>query len=135
MQHIIALVGALVLNAVANLCMKMGMKGLEDTGGLLANGPVGAVKTILTTPVVLGGLICFGANAFLYMYALQSKTLKISLAYPLMVGGGFAIIAVVAALAPNLRERLSAGQWLGVAMILVGVIVIAVMTPAEPVAS
>jgi uncharacterized membrane protein len=49
-----------------------------------------------------------------------------------MVGGGYAIIAVVAALAPNLRERLSAGQWLGVALILIGVVLVAALTPAEP---
>jgi multidrug transporter EmrE-like cation transporter len=98
---------------------------------LLAGGAVGAVRTVLTTPVLLGGLICFGLNAFLYMFALQSKTLKISLAYPLMVGGGYAIIALVAALAPNLRERLTAGQWVGVGLIMVGVIVVATLTPAE----
>jgi uncharacterized membrane protein len=45
-----------------------------------------------------------------------------------MVGGGFAIIAVVAAIAPNLRERLSGGQWIGVALILAGVITVAVVT-------
>jgi multidrug transporter EmrE-like cation transporter len=131
MQYIVALSAALVLNAVANLCMKMGMKGVEAGGGLLAGGAVGAVRTVLTTPVLLGGLICFGLNAFLYMFALQSKTLKISLAYPLMVGGGYAIIALVAALAPNLRERLTAGQWVGVGLIMVGVIVVATLTPAE----
>jgi len=131
MKHVSALVAALVLNAVANLCMKMGMKSVEAGGGLLAGGAVGAIRSILTSPVLLGGLICFAANAFLYMYALQSRALKISLAYPLMVGGGYAIIAVVAALSPNLRERLSAGQWLGVAFILVGVILVAVLTPAD----
>jgi len=132
MKYVVALVGALTLNAVANLCMKMGMKTVEAGGGMLAGGPVGALKTILTSPVLLAGLICFGSNAFLYMYALQSRTLKISLAYPIMVGGGYAIIAVVAALAPNLRERMSPGQWVGVAMILLGVVLVAVLTRAEP---
>lgn len=131
MKYVVALSAALVLNAVANLCMKMGMKTVAEGGGMLAGGPVGAVKAILTSPVLLAGLICFGSNAFLYMYALQSRTLKISLAYPLMVGGGYAIIALVAALAPNLRERLSAGQWLGVALILTGVVVVAALTPPE----
>jgi multidrug transporter EmrE-like cation transporter len=130
MKYVIALVGALVLNAAANLCMKMGAKVLD--GGLMAAGPLGAVRTVLTSPVLLGGLICFALNAFLYMFALQSRTLKISLAYPIMVGGGYAIIAVVAALAPNLRERMSAGQWVGVALILIGVITVAMLTPPEP---
>ena len=49
-----------------------------------------------------------------------------------MVGGGYAIIAITAALAPSLRERLSAGQWIGVALILAGVITVAGLTPSEP---
>lgn len=128
MKYVIALGGALVLNAVANLCMKMGSKTAAESGGLLAGGLSGGVKTILTNPVLLIGLTCFALNAALYMYALQSHSLKISIAYPIMVGGGFAIIAIVAAIAPNLRERLSAGQWIGVALILAGVITVAAVT-------
>ena len=129
MNYVLALAGALILNAVANLSMKVGANA--QSGGLMAGGIVGAVKTILTSPVLLGGLICFGLNAGLYMYALQSPRLKISIAYPIMVGGGFAIIALTAALLPSLRERLTPGQWVGVAMILTGVIIVAVLTPPE----
>ena len=131
MNYVAALVGALALNAVANLCMKIGAKGVVASGGLMASGPFGAIKSIVTTPALIGGLICFALNVFLYMYALQSKTLKISIAYPVMVGGGFAIIAVTAYLLPTLRERLTAGQWVGVLLILAGVITLAVLTPAE----
>jgi len=130
MQHVIALCVALVLNAVANLLMKMGSAKVEAAGGFLAGGTVGAVRTLLSTPVLLAGLVCFGLNVFLYMYALQSKVLKISIAYPIMVGGGYAIIAITAAFWPSLRERLTVGQWLGVALVLAGVVIIAVRTPA-----
>lgn len=129
MKYAFALAGALILNAVANLSMKVGANA--QSGGLMAGGVVGAVKTILTSPVLLGGLICFGLNAGLYMYALQSPRLKISIAYPIMVGGGYAIIALTAALLPSLRERLTPGQWIGVSMILTGVIIVAVLTPPE----
>jgi multidrug transporter EmrE-like cation transporter len=64
------------------------------------------------------------------MYALQSKALKISIAYPIMVGGGYAIIATTAHLLPMLRERLTAGQWAGVFLILAGVVMVALLTPA-----
>ena len=131
MKYVIALAGALVLNAVANLCMKIGAKGTEASGGLMANGLPGAIKTVLTTPVLLAGLICFGLNVFLYMFALQSRTLRISLAYPIMVGGGFAIIAVTAYFFPGLKERLTVGQWIGVFMILAGVITVAGLTPSD----
>ena len=59
------------------------------------------------------------------MYALQSKALKISLAYPIMVGGGFALIAVVAYVHPALAERLTWGQMAGVALVLIGIVLIA----------
>ncbi|MCP4591780.1 MAG: hypothetical protein GY842_13655 [bacterium] len=131
MKYLIALCGALVLNAAANLMMKMGSNSVEQAGGFLKHGPAGALRMLFSTPVLLAGLICFGMNAFLYMYALQSRTLKISIAYPLMVGGGYAIIAVTAAFWPSLRERLTAGQWVGVALVLAGVILIALRTPVE----
>ena len=132
MKYVIALGTALVLNAVANLLMKMGAKSVSTAGdGLSGTDPIGAVMTVVTNPILITGLVCFGLNAFCYMFALQSKTLQISLAYPIMVGGGYAIIAIVAALAPNLRERLSAGQWVGVALILIGVITVAALTPGE----
>ena len=80
----------------------------------------------MSAPVLIVGLVAFALNAVLYMYALSSRTLSISIAYPLMVGGGYAIIATMAYLL--LGERLSAGQWLGVALILCGVFVVAIQT-------
>jgi small multidrug resistance pump len=59
----------------------------------------------------------------LYAYALRAPFLPVSMAYPIMVGGGFAIIAVVAWW--FLGERMSAMQWAGVVMILAGVILVA----------
>jgi multidrug transporter EmrE-like cation transporter len=77
-------------------------------------------------------------NAVFYMYALQSKSLRISLAYPIMFGGGFALIAVVARIHPALGERLTTGQVVGVLFVLVGVVLIAFQTepawPAQPAA-
>lgn len=125
MKYIIALIIALLLNAGANLLMKIGMTSVADGGGLLKNGIPGAIKAILTTTSLIIGLICFALNAAFYMYALQSKILKISVAYPIMVGGGFALIAIIARFHPQLRERLTGGQLLGVAMIFIGIILVA----------
>ena len=121
MSYGIALVAALLLNAVANLLMKIGMQTVAASGGVLKDGVAGAVKTIVTSVPLVIGLTCFALNAALYMYALQSKALKISIAYPIMVGGGFALIAVTAYFHPALRERLAWDQWLGVALVLVGI--------------
>ena len=121
MSYGIALVAALLLNAVANLLMKIGMQTVAASGGVMKDGVAGAVKTIVTSAPLVLGLVCFGLNAALYMYALQSKALKISIAYPIMVGGGFAMIAVTAYFHPALRERLAWDQWLGVALVMAGI--------------
>ena len=131
MRYVIALVAALVLNATANLLMKVGMKTVASSGGLMKDGPLVAIKTILTSPQLVIGLTCFGLNAGLYMYALQSKALKISVAYPVMVGGGFALIAIVAYLHPALSETLTWGQKIGIALVLAGVCLIAAYTDGK----
>ncbi len=128
MQYVFALMAALVLNATANLLMKIGMKSVQESGGILQDGMVQALRTVITSATLMIGLICFAMNALFYMYALQSKALKISIAYPIMVGGGFALIAVVARVHPALSERLTWGQMAGVLMVLVGIVVIAAQT-------
>lgn len=126
MKHVIALGMALVLNAAANLMMKAGMNRVQVGGGLLKDGPVAGILTILTSPILLIGLVCFGLNAFCYMFALQSKSLQISIAYPIMVGGGYAIIATTAYFLLN--DRLNAWQVVGVVLILAGVMLVAINT-------
>ncbi len=128
MKYVIALLVALVLNAAANLLMKVGMKSVHAEGGILKDGLTGAVRAVATTTPLVVGLVCFALNAALYMYALQSRELKISIAYPIMVGGGFALIAIVARFHPALSERLTGGQLLGVALVLAGIVLIAVQT-------
>lgn len=120
----IALGVALVLNATANLMIRFGMRAmdLELAGaGLFDGGLAGLVRLLLRHWIVLLGICCFAANVVFYAYALQK--LQISVAYPIMVTGGFAIIVVVAGL--MLDERLSLLQWVGVAAILIGVVMVA----------
>ncbi len=123
MKYVVALLIALLFNACANLLMKAGMTSVESSGGLLQHGSLGAIRTVLASPVLLAGLVCFALNAACYMFALQSHALKISLAYPVMVGGGYAIIALVAHF--KLGERMTTGQWVGVSLVLAGVLLIA----------
>jgi len=54
---------------------------------------------------------------------LALQKFKVSLAYPVMVGAGFAIIVTVASFS-GLAERLLPIQWLGVVIILTGVILV-----------
>jgi small multidrug resistance pump len=131
MKYVIALFVALALNASANLLMKVGTKPVHEAGGIMQDGILAAVRTVLTSAPLMIGLVCFGLNAAFYIYALQSPALKISIAYPIMVGGGYALIATIACLHPTLAERLTAGQWLGVALVLIGIVLIAAQTETQ----
>ncbi len=125
MRFWLALFAALTFNAAANVLMKIGMQSVESSGGLLRHGIAGAGRIVLTSAPLAIGLALFALNAACYMYALQSRALKISIAYPIMVGGGFAMIAVSARFHPALAERLTWSQWAGVALVLCGILLIA----------
>ena len=125
MKHVVALVAALALNAAANILLKVGAKEVHQSGGMFTSGLVSGFTAILSQPALLLGLACFALNAVFYMYALQSPAMKISVAYPVMVGGGYALIATVASLHPALSESLTIGQKMGVAAVLVGILLIA----------
>jgi small multidrug resistance pump len=123
MKHVIALLLALTLNATANLMMKVGsgrfsVSGLSNDPGLRS-----LTSTLTQNWVLILGLLFFATNVVFYAYALRAPFLPVSMAYPIMVGGGFAIIAVIAWW--FLGERMSAMQWAGVIMILAGVILVA----------
>lgn len=124
LKYAFALTLALLLNAAANLMIRFGMRAIDiELGGasLLDGGVWGLVRLLLRHWILLTGMACFALNIVFYAYALQK--LPISVAYPIMVATGFAIIVVVAGLA--LHERLSTVQWFGVAAILFGVILVA----------
>ncbi len=121
MKYGIALVLALVLNATANLMMKFGVRRLGASSVSLDDGLAPVATAVLSNWVLILGLVCFATNVAFYTYALSG--IRISVAYPIMVSAGFAIIAVVAW--RYLDETLSPVQWAGVAMILVGVFLVA----------
>ena len=124
MKHVIALVVALSLNATANLMIKFGMRAMDaELAGAspLDGGVMGLIKLMLRHWIVLAGLGCFALNVVFYAFALQK--LPISIAYPIMVTTGFAIIVAVAGY--KLQEHLTVTQWVGVVTILIGVVLVA----------
>jgi multidrug transporter EmrE-like cation transporter len=128
MRYAVALALALTLNATANLMMKFGVKRFGASGVTLEQGAGAVGGALLTNWVLIVGLFCFAVNVAFYTYALSG--IKISVAYPIMVSGGFVIIALIAW--KYLGETLSVGQWAGVAMILVGVFLVAREMKAVP---
>ena len=124
MKYAVALLAALTLNAVANLMMNFGVNRLKAS---LAGGE-SAIPAVATNWVLIVGLFFFALNVVLYTFALSG--IRISVAYPIMVSGGFVIISIVAW--RYLGEHLTVMQWAGVAMILLGVWLVAREIAAPP---
>lgn len=114
MQYVIALVLALVLNACANLMIKFSVRRPEGAAQSF-------LQAVFSNRVLILALVCFATNIIFYRYAL--KDIRLSIAYPVMVGGGFAIIALVAW--KSLGETLSPAQWIGVGLIMAGITLVA----------
>jgi len=123
MKYMIALMLALTLNATANVMMRVGSQRLSKGGVSVESGIQPLIAAFATNWVLIVGLCCFALNVLFYIYALSAPHMKISLAYPIMVGGGFVIIAIVGKF--WLAETLTAGQWAGVVAIMLGVWLVA----------
>lgn len=106
------LAAALTLNAVANVLIKYAMT--REVRPII---PVdGALRAFLSLPF-LAGLACFAAN--LACYSLALRTMKISLAYPIMVSLGYIVILALSWFL--FSERLTTVQYAGIGLILVGI--------------
>lgn len=113
----IVLVGVL-LNAGAQLLLK---------AGAAASGPLssladlrGAAAGLALHPAILGGLVCYGVSVVVWIVALSR--VDVSVAYP-MLSIGYVVNALLAYWL--FGEAVGAERWLGIAVILVGVVLVA----------
>lgn len=107
---------ALTFNAVANICIKLGSKQMALDLQQLMSEPLMLIKNGY---LVLG--LCFFAAA-LVLYSFVLSKMSLSVAYPIMTGVGFVFVIGFSVLV--LREQLFWWQWLGIASILAGVILL-----------
>jgi multidrug transporter EmrE-like cation transporter len=100
---------AAVNNCLAGLLLKRSSLDNADAG-LLA---------LLFSPFFLGAMACYSVNVLLFAKALDR--LPVSIAYPVLAGMGFGLIAI----ASNwfFGERLGFNQLVGIGLILAGIIV------------
>ena len=110
---VVFLIIALSMNAVANILIKLGSKDLDQLKGL---APLEIIPKLLSNYVLLIGLSCFAINVVFYSAALNK--LNLSIAYPVMVGGGLLIITLFSAL--QLKEALTGLQIAGIVLIGLG---------------
>lgn len=87
-------------------------------------GPVGYYVRLFTTPIVLLGFFMYGLSSLVWLFILSK--LPLSLAYPL-VSMGYVLVVFFSWLL--LREHVSPVRMLGVAVICLGVALLAFSAP------
>jgi multidrug transporter EmrE-like cation transporter len=111
-----AVAGQLILKyAISRLNLSM-----DETG------PVGYYVRLFTTPIVLLGFFMYGLSSLVWLFILSK--LPLSLAYPL-VSMGYVLVVFFSWLL--LREHVSLTRLLGVAVICLGVVLLATSAPKE----
>ena len=119
----LVVVFSVVLSAGSQVILKKGVIAprVQDT---LASGDVPAIlMAVLTSPMIVGGLICFGLNAFVWLYVLSKVPL--SSAYPFVaLGIGITVVAGLTLF----DETVTTGGAIGVGLIILGILFVASQT-------
>lgn len=107
---------ALVLNAIANILMKIGASHLNSFKGY------GFMEGLFKNYLLVIGCILFALNVIFYVLALSK--INLSVGYPIMLAGGLVIITIVSYF--FLKESITVLQLAGIFFLLVGIVLIAV---------
>lgn len=110
-----------LLNAVAQLLLKAGAASAGQIN--LAAGAPALWRTatgLALHPAILGGLVCYAISVVVWIVALSR--VEVSIAYP-MLSIGYVVNALLAWWL--FGENLNAQRWLGIGVIIVGVVLVA----------
>ena len=114
------ILAGVVLNSAAQLMLKAGARTLGAVSMGSASSLMQAAWSAATQPWIGLGLVCYFGSAALWIVALTR--VDVTIAYP-MLSMGYVIAAVLAW--QLFGESLNAGRVAGIAIILIGVVVLA----------
>ena len=111
---------SVALSSGSQIILKKGMIA-ERMQTSLASGDVPTILlTVLTSPLIVGGLFCFGLSAIVWLFVLSRAPL--SSAYPFVaLGIGVTVIAGLTLFG----EAISANGAVGVGLIVLGILLVA----------
>jgi drug/metabolite transporter (DMT)-like permease len=110
---------SVVLAGFAQITLKTGVNHVTGTSGEL-HISAGSLRSLLSSPIVWGGLVLFGLSAVVWLFALSRASL--SFAYP-FAALSYVLILVFSVLV--LHETVQPLRWLGVAFIVTGIVLVA----------
>jgi uncharacterized membrane protein len=112
---------SVVLAGFAQITLKTGVNHVTDAaGGGELHMSTQSLRSLLSSPIVWGGLVLFGLSAIVWLFALSRASL--SFAYP-FAALSYVLIVVFSVLV--LHETVPALRWLGVAFIVTGIVLVA----------
>jgi len=115
----IFLVIALILNASANILMKLGASRIPVNIKELSFTEI--ITSIITNYFIIIGIIVFAFNVIFYIASLSK--LNLSIAYPIMTAGGFLIISTFSFY--YFKEPLTSVQIIGIILMAIGITLVA----------
>ena len=118
MQYWWLIAVSIFVGVAGQTLIKLGVSqpnAVASTGGLF-----GLVLVILQSPLIIAGLVLYGVGAFSWIAVLRHVDL--SLAYPFLALN-FVLVTVMSRLA--LGEAVPTLRWIGIAIICIGVVVVA----------
>lgn len=118
----VMLIAGVLLNAIAQLLIKAGTNAMGAPIGELVSevGVGGVLVKVITNWWILGGLACYVVSVGLWIIVLSQ--VPVSMAYP-MLSIGYIFNALAAFVL--FRELLSVSQWIGIGVIVAGVVLVA----------
>ena len=99
---------AAMVNSIAGILLKQSR--------VSANGA--PIWELVYSPWFVAACLCYFCNVFLFAKSLDS--LPVSIVYPAYAGAGFALIAIAGS--ALFGERLGVNQWVGIVLILAGIV-------------
>lgn len=125
---IAALFGSILLSALAQLLLKLGMSSVPVQRAI-QDPAVSLLQMLITTlfsPFVVAGLVLFAASAGTWLLVLSR--MELSTAYP-FVALGIVLTAVAGVML--LGETMAPGKLSGIALIVTGVLVLGITSSTE----
>lgn len=115
-RYLPLIISGVLLNALAQLALKQGMRGIGAFSLVRIGDLAGAALAAAVNPFILTGLACYVFSVVIWLLVLSR--VEVSYAYPLLSIG-----YIVTAFAGRLffHENLDLTRWSGIAVICVGV--------------
>jgi multidrug transporter EmrE-like cation transporter len=112
---------SVVLAGIAQITLKTGVNHVTDaSGGGELHLNADSLRSLLSSPIIWGGLVLFGLSAIVWLFALSRASL--SFAYP-FAALSYVLIVLFSVLV--LHEDVPVLRWVGVAFIVTGILLVA----------